>query len=47
MAWLDVAFGVGTFLTAGTGAPVFASLSSSIKGGGKAISKSVMKGGAE
>lgn len=33
MAWLDVAFGIGTFFTAGVGAPVFASLSASIKGG--------------
>lgn len=45
MAWLDVAFGVGTFLTAGTWAPVFASLSASIKGGWKAIAKSIIKGG--
>ncbi len=46
MAWLDVAFGVGTFLTAGTWAPVFASLSASIKGGWKSIAKSILKGGA-
>lgn len=47
MAWLDVAFGIGTFFTAGVGAPVFASLSASIKWGGKAIAKSALKGGAE
>lgn len=47
MAWLDVAFGIGTFFTAGVGAPVFASLSASIKGGWKAIAKSALKGGAE
>lgn len=46
--WLiDVAFGIGTFATAGAWAPVFASLSAAIKGGGKAIAKQVIKGTAE